>query len=503
MFFTIRTAADAGTRGAVALPGVGKAETDNNDYCILAVVDPTNAITEADANPLNEDNPLGLVGAYRVSATAPQIFVHGGTAADTVTLTYPATSTGMIDLALTGSFAQTYHFAYSSTTTSTQFRIRSHSGDDTIRVASGSPLAARTMLVLGSDGKDSITGGSANDTLVGGAGNDLLVGGAGNNQLVEASVVAATSFTLTNISLAGLGTDKLSLLQSVQLTGGSGNDSLTVSGWTGSGQFIGNGGVDTIIANKNASFTLSNTGLTTTDGMSVSLVGVTKATLTGKVGNDTFQLTGWTGTASLTGGGGINTLVVTRDGDMTLSNSSLVSPDFGNLTLSQINSANLSGGNSANRLLANAFTAGPVTLNGNGGDDVLIGGSKKDQLNGGAGRDILIGGLEADTLNGGSDEDILIGGTSTHSTNVATLNAIMAEWSRTDLDYAARVAKLRDTGVSNGTIKLNSSSVQNDANAADILNGGHSSPTEGLDWFFQSTNDVLDAINGVEIKTAV
>ncbi|MEN9899301.1 MAG: hypothetical protein RLZZ152_345, partial [Pseudomonadota bacterium] len=41
------------------------------------------------------------------------------------------------------------------------------------------------------------------------------------------------------------------------VTGGSGNDTFTSSDWTGAGSFVGNGGADTIAANKNAGFTLS------------------------------------------------------------------------------------------------------------------------------------------------------------------------------------------------------------------------------------------------------
>ncbi len=357
--------------------------------------------------------------------------------------------------------------------------------------------------MIGEAGNDNLSGGLDDDLLTGGAGNDILNGGAGNNQLVEATAVAATSFTLTNVSLVGLGTDTLTSLQFAQLTGGTGNDTFTTSGWTGGGNFLGNGGADTIVAVKNANVTLSNTALQTSDGMNVALAGISKATLTGQAGNDNFQIADWTGTATITGGTGTNTLLVTRDADMTLANASLVSPGFGKLTLSGINSANLSGGASSNKLLANAFTAGPVTLSGHGGDDVLIGGSKKDSLDGGSGRDLLIGGADTDTLIGGTDEDILIGGTSTHSGNVNALNAIMAEWTNAARDYATRIANLRDVGVGSPLVKLNASTVQNDTSAADTVTGGTADAAD-IDRYFKSANDVLDAIDGNgEIQTVI
>lgn len=63
--------------------------------------------------------------------------------------------------------------------------------------------------------------------------------------------------------------------------------------------------------------------------------------------------------------------------------------------------------------------------------------------------------------------------------------------------YADRVTYLRTgTDGSNGTTKLDASSVQNDT-TADTLSG-----TTDLDWFFQSAGDVLDAING-EVQTSI
>ena len=50
-------------------------------------------------------------------------------------------------------------------------------------------------------------------------------------------------------------------------------------------------------------------------------------------------------------------------------------------------------------------------IDGQGGDDVLIGGAGKDHLMGGAGNDTLIGGAGNDTLIGGAGSDTLTGGT--------------------------------------------------------------------------------------------
>ncbi|WP_150287336.1 Hint domain-containing protein [Rhabdaerophilum calidifontis] len=53
---------------------------------------------------------------------------------------------------------------------------------------------------------------------------------------------------------------------------------------------------------------------------------------------------------------------------------------------------------------------GNDVLNGGTGNDVLFGGSGKDTLRGGAGDDYLDGGAGKDVLNGGTGDDILVGG---------------------------------------------------------------------------------------------
>ena len=401
-----------------------------SDYFLLAVADPLNTITEADSDPLNEDNTVPFVGAYATSTT---IYLHGSAVADTVTLTYPTSSSGTVTLGLNGSISAAYNWAYRSTA---QFRLRTHGGNDTVNIVNTSNLTARPMLELGGDGDDvlngaagadTFNGGAGNDTLRGSTGNDSLDGGTGSNTLIESGNV---NFTLTNSSLTGVGTDKLASLQVANLTGGTSSNTFTVSGWTGAGSFIGGGGsTDTIVASKNVNFLLSNSSLQTSDGLNVTLSGLTKATLTGGAGSNTFTVDDWTGIGTLAGNTGTDTLFATRDANMTLSNTSLVSTGFGTLTLSSIETANLAGGDSANVICANGFTLGAVTLQGGNGDDVLLGGTKNDSLIGGGGRDLLVGGKGIDTLAGGG-EDILIGGFITASISTpAALTAIMTEWS--------------------------------------------------------------------------
>lgn len=128
-------------------------------------------------------------------------------------------------------------------------------------------------------------------------------------------------------------------------------------------------------------------------------------------------------------------------------------------------------------------------LKGGGGNNVLVGGGGNDTLIGGKGRDLLIGGGGSDQLVAGPGDDILIGGGTAWDGSDAALCAIMDEWTRTDADYATRIAHLRGTlaGGLNGTYLLNSTTVLDDG-SPDTLTGG-----AGVDWFWVG---VADALNG-------
>ena len=342
-----------------------------------------------------------------------------------------------------------------------------------------------------------MTGGtSANTFTVGGwTGSGSLTGGGG------ADVVAATKnadFTLTDGQLAT--SDGMSLglvgIGTANLTGDAGDNTFTVSGWTGKGTLSGaptgvtDPGIDTLVVENNALFNLSNTAITITTAtatVKLTLAGLEAAQLTGGAGNNSFTLDGWTGSGSLTGGGGIDTVSVDKNADMVLTDASLAASDGLSVVLVGITRADLSGGTGNNILDASAFS-GDATLDGDAGNDTLIGGSGNDQLIGDAGndilvgnagddflfgyagRDLLIGGLGADDLDGGADDDIVIGESTDHDDDLVALDAIMAEWSQTSVPYATRIANLGSY--------LSPSTVHDD-DEIDTLRGGR-----GLDWFF-------------------
>ncbi len=177
-------------------------------------------------------------------------------------------------------------------------------------------------------------------------------------------------------------------MRTAALIGGPIANTFTVSGWTGSGSIAGGGVSDTLIAAKGANMTLKDASIATGDGISMTLSGIGAAKLTNTDSAHTLDASGFSGTTSLTAGTG---------GDVLLSG------------------------------------PGNDTLVGGSGSDILVGGGGNDSLTGGGGRDLLIGGAGASTLSGGGGDDLLIGGSTTYGSTIAALDAILAEWDRTDV----------------------------------------------------------------------
>jgi Ca2+-binding RTX toxin-like protein len=127
--------------------------------------------------------------------------------------------------------------------------------------------------------------------------------------------------------------------------------------------------------------------------------------LVGGGGNDTIR--GAAGDDTMRGDAGTDTVEEFGDVDFTLSDTSLTG--LGNDVLQAIEVAALTGGNSANRIDAAAFT-GSTALLGADGNDTLLGGSGADSINGGKGDDCLVGNGGNDTLDGASGSATLAGG---------------------------------------------------------------------------------------------
>ncbi|HEY9171448.1 MAG TPA: Calx-beta domain-containing protein [Verrucomicrobiae bacterium] len=233
-------------------------------------------------------------------------------------------------------------------------------------------INANLSLRLNGEGIEEVRGGSLNDTIRGNGNNNILRGGLGDDLL------------------DGKGGDDI-------LDGGPGNDTL-----------LGGEGTDTISESGNTHFTLTNTSLTRGTGEVDILDGIEIVNLTGGAGANTFTLTGWTGKGSINGGGGLDTVVWAADANFILTDASLtMSLASGPVLLTSIEIARLTGGEGNNTLDASGFS-GRAILTGGPGNDLLIGGSGPDILSGGPGNDILTGGRGNDQIDGGAGNDQLM-----------------------------------------------------------------------------------------------
>ncbi len=252
-------------------------------------------------------------------------------------------------------------------------KLTGGSGNDSINLSGLSPsLYTRLVGVTlnGGAGNDVIQGSDWNETISGGTGNDVLGGGPGTDLLLESGDV---NFTLTDTSLAGLGADILSEIETVSLTGGNKNNTFNASGFTqGSVTLVGGGGND-LLQGSDAADLLSG--------------GAGNDILQGNSGNDT--LTGDAGNDSFDGGADNDRIVEIGNVNLTLSAAGLLGLGTDTFVEDSIEEASLTGGAGNNALAVNGFT-GAVTLSGGAGSDTLTGGLGDDSLDGGAGTDMLL-----------------------------------------------------------------------------------------------------------------
>lgn len=257
-------------------------------------------------------------------------------------------------------------------------------------VLDASTFSGRTTL-KGNSGNDSlfgtgqadlIDGGEGDDRLVGGPGGDSLLGGDGDDLLVE----IGGSFLLSNALLMAEESHQLSSIERVSLLGSSSDDRIDASEFTGSITVEGGEGNDSILAASGADLLLGGPGRDWIEGRSGD------DTLTGSDGDDTFD-----------GGQGVD-LLRESGGSFVLREPSLLGGRGDQV--SAIELAELTGSEGDDVIDASAF-AGPTTISGGGGNDLLIGGAVADAVSGGAGNDTLPAGPGGDTLDGGDGVDLV------------------------------------------------------------------------------------------------
>jgi 3-phytase len=172
------------------------------------------------------------------------------------------------------------------------------------------------------------------------------------------------------------GQDNLEAKKNDQLFGFEGDDILDASNGQGSNLLDGGSGNDKLVGNN-------------------------QDTLKGGVGKDSLYALGSSGFNTLEGGEDNDQLFVVEGSNNTLSGES------GNdtLTVSGGSGSNTLNGGIGNDKLDVSNLTGNNILNGNEGDDILVGGLGSDQLFGGSGDDLLFGGVKGSKLTGGTGAD--------------------------------------------------------------------------------------------------
>jgi hypothetical protein len=312
------------------------------------------------------------------------------------------------------------------------FNTVSYTGIRTLEV-DGSNLGA-TFRVLGFDGMPGVK-------VVGGGKDTLMI----NDQQGTGGIAVPVNATVTSHSVSyNVTAQQVTRWASVAYTlpgpipGGGGASNVSSVSYAGIGSLELDG---------------SNLGATYA-GFGSSIPTVVR----GGAGDDVFQMiapaTAALGSLTIDGGGGTNTLNYSGyQGnvlvDLPLGTATGIAGGIRNIQ-------NVRGGQGNNILV------------GNGGNTLI----------GGTGRNLLIAGPTASTLVGNSGEDILVGGTTDYDLNSLALEALMAEWSRADRSYGARVQDLLAGAGLNGSTVLDVATFRSNG-GNNILTGG-----DGLDLFY-------------------
>ena len=218
-------------------------------------------------------------------------------------------------------------------------------------------------------------------------------------------------------------------LNTIEVFGRDGDDTVLVDMTAGDPiganfSFDGGAGTNRIRATGNVNYTLADTAMTAQGMGTVTLANVTRALLTGGRSDNTFTVSGWTGTATLEGEDGNDTVISRNDADFELKAGQLDRLTGGTFLLGQFETAILTGDAGANR-----FTISDTTLDidldgaGSNGDEVVVIGAGNFTLTNtvvtrSVGRDITLRRIEEATLIGDAQDNTF---TVTDWTRTATL----------------------------------------------------------------------------------
>jgi Ca2+-binding RTX toxin-like protein len=329
--------------------------------------------------------------------------------------------------------------------------IKTNAGDDTIYSGDGNDTIDSGIgndIIVDTTGNEIINAGTGNDYINPGTGKDAIDGGDGIDNISIYDYAATTNVAINYLSTTtGLVTGgsktgtTFQSIESIQVTTGSGDDTINVSVTSSGTNYIQAGSGNDIIIGG-------------TTGVANNLQsGAGNDTLTGGAIND--YLDGGTGNDILNGGAGDDFIFGKEDTD-------ILNGDSGN--------DNLDGG------------TGNDTLNGGTGNDTLIDVAGNDIINAGDGNDTIRVNTGGDTIDGGVGDDSLqiynLDGANNTITYTTTTNGKITTGANSGTTFQ-RIERVDiSTGAGNDNINVSATNFLNSSNyisaggGNDIVVGG-------------------------------
>ncbi len=261
-------------------------------------------------------------------------------------------------------------------------------------------------VLIGGVGNDTLSGNAGNDALIAGGGINTLAGGTGNDvyflsggldTITEGATAGYDTVITTFAGTTTLAANVEQLILQGAAAGGAGNSGnnaiwavdaigpVVLDGGAGDDYLYGGASDDTLNGGAGNDTLLGHGGANTLDG---------------GAGNDTFYVERALDTVVELAGGGTDTVISNMAGTTTLATNVEQLILYG--------AANGGVGSAQDNLLVGVSALGPVSLDGQDGNDILYGGTFADLLQGGNGNDVLLGLGGANVLNGGAGDDVYV-----------------------------------------------------------------------------------------------
>ncbi|TFY98433.1 hypothetical protein EZ313_23120, partial [Ramlibacter henchirensis] len=288
-------------------------------------------------------------------------------------------------------------------------------GDDTIQGGAGGDIVNYTL----GDGADAVDGGDGSDTLnvTGTAADETLAVAIAGGVLTNVGGISVTNVDQVNANLSG-GIDTLSyagVTEGITVNLGAG-EAIGFASIAGIENVTGGSGNDSLTGSADANALDGGAGNDTLSG------GAGADVVDGGEGDDTVNYSIGEGADAVDGGDGSDTLNVSGSGADEALNVVYASGVLTNLeggTVSGVESVNanlqdgadtLSYAGSTDGVTVNLDTASASGFSSIAGVENVTGGSGNDNLTGSAGANTLDGGAGNDTFSGGAGDDIVNGG---------------------------------------------------------------------------------------------